>query len=170
MDIIMTLTYVAIIIVIFKVFRVPATKWTVTTAVLGGFFILSWIYISMAFFHPYTPHAKIYFLTTPISSQERGKVVKVFVTDNRPLKKGDPLFQIDPVPFQATVNQLKAKLTFAELRLKERSILFEKQAGRKFDVEHRQAQVNTLKAELARALFDLNKTIVRAPTDGLYSI
>lgn len=36
MDLLLILTYAAICIVIFKVFKIPLTKWTVPTAVLGA--------------------------------------------------------------------------------------------------------------------------------------
>ena len=46
-----------------------------------------------------------------------GRVIEVPVEPNRPVKKGDVLFRIDPVPFQlkvkaaqANVEQLRAKL------------------------------------------------------------
>ena len=112
----MILTYVAIAIAAFKIFRLPITKWTVTTTVLGGAFLMSWIYISMAFFHPYTPYARTYFMTTPISCQVKGKVIKVFVKTDEHLKKGTPLFQVDPIPFQAEVDRLNAELALAQRR------------------------------------------------------
>ena len=166
MDIIMMLTYAALAIAAFKIFRLPVTKWSVTTTALGGAFLMAWIYISMAFFHPYTPYAKIYFQTSPISAQVKGKVVKVFVKTNQPLKKGDPLFQIDPTPFQATVDQLKAELVLAEKRLKETTELIKMQAGRGYDLERYQADIDSIKAQLIKAKFNLESTTVRAPTDG----
>lgn len=36
MDLLLILTYTAICIAIFKIFRIPLNKWTVPTAVLGG--------------------------------------------------------------------------------------------------------------------------------------
>src|SRR6186997_1762909 len=39
-----------------------------------------------------------------------GEVLEVPVTANTPLKAGDVLFKIDPVPFQATVDALAAQL------------------------------------------------------------
>ena len=166
MDLILMLTYAAIVTVVFKVFRLPVTKWSVTTAALGGVFLMSWLYISMAFFHPFTPYARTYFLTVPISAQVKGKVIKVFVEDDRPLKKGDPLFQIDPTPFQARVDKLKADLKLAQRRLGEASRLFDQGAGRKYDVELRTANATALTAELADAEFNLESTTVRAPADG----
>jgi multidrug resistance efflux pump len=38
--------------------------------------------------------------------------------------------------------------------------------GRAFDVEQRQAEVDQLRAQLDGAKWDLDKTVVRAPTDG----
>lgn len=166
MDLILMLTYVAIVTVVFKVFRLPVTKWSVATAALGGVFLMSWLYISMAFFHPFTPYARTYFLTSPISAHVKGKVIKVFVADNRPLKKGDPLFQIDPTPFQAKVDKLKADQELAQHRLDEATRLFDQGAGRKYDVELRTKNVAALKAELVEAEFDLESTTVVAPADG----
>jgi len=120
----------------------------------------------MAFFHPYTPYATIYFQTSPISAQVKGKVVKVFVKDNRPLKKGDPLIQIDPTPFQAEVDRLKAELILANKRLKETKKLISMDAGRGYDLERYQTDINSLKAQLVTAKFNLDSTTIRAPTDG----
>ena len=36
MEILLTLTYVAICVAIFKIFRIPVNQWTLTTAALGG--------------------------------------------------------------------------------------------------------------------------------------
>ena len=166
MDVLMTLTYAAIAIAAFKIFHVPVNKWTVTTTAFGGMILLGWIYICMAFFHPYTPYATIYFQTTPISAQVKGKVVKVFVKDDRHLKKGDPLFQIDPTPFQAQVNQLNDELKLAKERLSETAELIKNNAGRKYDLERYQQKIESLKAQLITANFNLNSTTVRAPTDG----
>ena len=166
MDVILMLTYAAIVIVLFKVLRLPVTKWSVATAALGGVFMMSWMYISMAFFHPFTPYAKTYFMTTPISAQVKGKVIEVFVSDDRSVKKGDPLFQIDPIPFQASVDKLNANLKLARRRLEEATDLFKKHAGKKYDVERHASDVAALEAKLTDAEFNLESATVRAPADG----
>ena len=166
MDMLMMLTYVALATVAFKVFHVPVTKWTVTTTALGGGFLMAWIYISMAFFHPYTPHARSYFMTIPISAQSKGIVTEVFVEENIPVKKGDPLFQIDPIPYQATLDEKNAQLKLAKIRLDEFSRLVKTGAARKTEKERYEADVGTSTAEVASAQFDLDSTTVRAPADG----
>jgi RND family efflux transporter MFP subunit len=95
-----------------------------------------------------------------------GEVVEVPVAPNTPLKAGDVLFRIDPVPFQAKVASLQAQLDLAKLRLSETTRLSTTGAGRAFDVEQSQAQVDQLQAQLVGARWDLDKTVVRAPADG----
>src|SRR3954452_4231141 len=46
-----------------------------------------------------------------------GRVIEVPVEPNRPVKKGDVLFKIDPVPFQDAVKNLEAKVTETKARL-----------------------------------------------------
>ncbi|MGC8641655.1 MAG: HlyD family secretion protein, partial [Isosphaeraceae bacterium] len=45
---------------------------------------------------------------TPISAEVGGTVVALFVDDNMLVQPGDPIAQIDPVPFQAQVDQALA--------------------------------------------------------------
>src|SRR6476646_9341593 len=42
--------------------------------------------------------------------QVRGRVIEVPAEPNRPVKKGDVLFRIDPTPYQLTVRSLEAQL------------------------------------------------------------
>lgn len=95
-----------------------------------------------------------------------GEVVDVPVEANTPLKAGDVLFRIDPTPFESQVNALEAQLRFQDLRLSQMTQLQQRDAGRAFDVEQRQSEVDHLKAQLEGAKWNLEKTVVRAPADG----
>ncbi|WP_394205999.1 HlyD family secretion protein [Shewanella waksmanii] len=231
MDLLLILTYAAICIAVFKIFKIPLNKWTVPTAILGGVFIVGALVLLMNYNHPYTPFAKEIFVTVPINPAVRGIVTEVEVEPNVPLKKGDVLFRIDPRPFEAIVQQKRAGLAAAELEVPqleaqwqtalasvERAVAdrdrtksaFERyEKGRKrgganspfteLELDNKrqlylgseaalsaaQAQelrarlayesnvdgVNTkvagIRAELDKALFDLEQTVVRAPTDGM---
>ncbi len=114
MDLLLILTYTAICIAIFKIFKIPLTKWTVPTAILGGVFIVGALILLMNYNHPYTPFAKEYFVSTPINPAVRGVVTSVEVEPNVPVKKGDVLFRLDPTPFEAIVKQKRAALVSAE--------------------------------------------------------
>lgn len=95
-----------------------------------------------------------------------GEVIDVPVVANAPLKAGDVLFRIDPTPFQTQVAALEAQLRFQDLRLSQMTQLQQRDAGRMFDVEQRQSEVDHLKAQLEGAKWNLEKTVVRAPADG----
>jgi len=114
MDLLLILTYTAICIAIFKIFKIPLTKWTVPTAILGGIVIVGALILLMNYNHPYTPYAKEVFVTVPINPAVRGIVTEVEVEPNVPIKKGDVLFRLDPRPFEAIVKQRRAALVAAE--------------------------------------------------------
>src|SRR5215468_6013337 len=60
---------------------------------------------------PSSSKLRIYKYVVPIVSQVRGRVLEVPVEEgNRPVKKGDVLFKIDPTPYRLAVNQLEAQL------------------------------------------------------------
>jgi multidrug resistance efflux pump len=114
MDILMYMTYAAIVFVAFRVFKIPVNKWTVTTAFLGGVVVCGGVLLTMNYNHPSTSQARFYFFTTPIMPQVRGLVVEVPVQPNQPVKAGDILFKIDPRPFQYAVDQKKTELAAAK--------------------------------------------------------
>lgn len=104
--------------------------------------------------------------SVPIVPNVAGEVIDVPVAANTPLKAGDVLFRIDPTPFQAQADALKAQLDFEKLRLSQMTQLQSAETGRAFDVQERQAQVDQLTAQLAGAQYNLDQTVVRAPADG----
>jgi len=95
-----------------------------------------------------------------------GEVVDVPVAANTPVQAGDVLFRIDPAVYQAQVDAISAQLKLAELRLQQMTKLASTGTGREFDVEQRQAEADQLRAQLAAAQWNLDKTTVVAPADG----
>ena len=66
METLMILTYAGLCIAIFKIFKIPLTKWTVPTAILGGIFMLAAILLLMNYNHPYTKMGREFFVSVPI--------------------------------------------------------------------------------------------------------
>ena len=116
MEILLTLTYVALCYAIFKLFRIPVNQWTLATAALGGIFGLSLLFITMAYNHPFSTNARIYFTVTPILPGVRGRVVEVPIENrtNQHLEAGEVLFKIDPKPYEYVVEEKRAGLADAE--------------------------------------------------------
>ncbi|MGL3210227.1 HlyD family secretion protein [Bradyrhizobium sp. BR 1433] len=95
-----------------------------------------------------------------------GEVTEVPVVANVPLKAGDVLFKIDPTPYDAQVKAITAQLKLSKTRLAQMTTLYERDAGRGFDVEQRQSEVDQLSGQLEAAQWNSDKTVVRAPADG----
>jgi len=140
MEILLTLIYVAFCYATFKLFRIPVNQWTLATAALGGVFGLSLLFITMAYNHPFSTNARIYFTVTPIMPAVRGRVIEVPVEDNtnRHLEADDVLFRIDPKPFEYAVQQKQAGLAQAEANV----------AQLKASVDEATATVEKAKAQL----------------------
>ena len=121
MEILLTLTYVAICYAVFKLFRIPVNQWTLATAALGGIFGLSLLFITMAYNHPFSTNARIYFTVTPVLAGIRGRVIEVPVENktNQHLEAGEVLFKIDPKPYEYTVAEKRAGLADAEASVAE---------------------------------------------------
>src|SRR5688500_16933888 len=78
---------------------------------------------------PTTTDVRVVKYVVPIVSQVRGRVVEVPVENNRPVKKGDVLFRIDPTPYQNEVHSLEARLLSEEAKvIADRARLSEAQA------------------------------------------
>jgi len=116
-----------------------------------------------------------------IRSQVTGLLKAVLYPEGRDVKKGDRLYQIDPVPFQAAVAMAKAKIAEGEARVVQaqqnlarvKPLLAEQAVSQK-DVDDAVAgdlTANALlqgaKAELTKAQFDMNNTLITAPIGGL---
>ncbi|MCP3464439.1 HlyD family secretion protein [Bradyrhizobium sp. CCGUVB23] len=153
MEILLTMTYVALCYATFKLFRIPVNQWTLATAALGGIFGLSLLFITMAYNHPFSTNARIYFTVTPILPGVRGRVVEVPVEDrtNQHLEAGEVLFKIDPKPYEYTVAEKKAGLADAEANV----------AQLKASVDQAAAATGKAKAqlELAQENYDRQATL-----------
>lgn len=116
-----------------------------------------------------------------IRSQVTGLLKAVLYPEGRDVKKGDRLYQIDPVPFQAAVASAKAKIAQAEAKLVQAKQdlervkpLLAQQAVSQKDVDDAVAQelsakaaLQGAKADLIKSQFDLDNTLIMAPISGL---
>ena len=116
-----------------------------------------------------------------IRSQVTGILKAWFFQEGRDVKKGDRLYQIDPVPFHAAMLSAKAKVAQSEARLVQakqnlarvKPLLAEQAVSTK-DVDDAVAEelaakaaLEGAKAELVKAKFDLDNTLILSPIDGM---
>ena len=67
-------------------------------------------YQVLVYFVAYTDDAYVRSDLVAVASEVTGPILQVHVVDNQDVRKGDPLFTIDPQPFQLIVNQRQAQI------------------------------------------------------------
>ncbi len=169
MDLLLIMTYTAICVAVFKVFKLPLNKWTVPTAALGGVVLIGTLIFAMNYNHPYSEVSRSYFTTIQIVPQVAGKVIEVTESRNQKLKQGDVLLKIDPTPFETSLATLKAELISAEADLVRAKKLTSKNALAKRELDIARRQVDELLPKVTKAQWDLDNTVIRAPSDGYVS-
>ena len=113
--------------------------------------------------------------------QVGGTLQKLCVTEGQTVKKGQTLFIIDQVPFQAALNTAEAALkaaeaqqATAELNYNSRKQLFDERVVSEFDMQtahnallSAKAAVAQAKAQVVNARNSLSYTVVKSPSDGV---
>jgi HlyD family secretion protein len=116
-----------------------------------------------------------------VGSQVSGTVVELSADFNDRVKKGQVLLKLDPTIFNAQVGQARASLASAQASLRLAQASFERnkqlvaqnfvsslaldQSRRELEVARANGQL--AEAQLARALADLNNSVIRSPIDGV---
>lgn len=166
MDLILILSYTAVCVVVFKIFKIPLNKWSVPTAVLGGIILIGTLIMLMNYNHPYSEMTRKYFVSTPVVPDVKGRVLTVDVEPNVLVQKGELLFTIDPVPFQFKVDSLVAKLDAAKADFKRAKELVRRGVGKKRDLDITESEMDDLEAQLYDAQYNLERTEIRATSEG----
>jgi multidrug resistance efflux pump len=117
-------------------------------------------------FAPSSADVRVIKYVVQVLPQVRGRVIDVPVDGNKPVKKGDVLFKIDPTPYEIDVRRIQAQLSLAKTRLDQSRQLAKTGAGSKFDEERYESDVRQLSAQLDQAVWDLSQTTMYAPADG----
>ncbi len=113
--------------------------------------------------------------------QVGGTLQKLCVTEGQRVSKGQTLFIIDQVPYQAALNTAEAALkaakaqeATAQLNYESRKKLFDKEVVSDFDLQTAQntllsakASVSQAEAQVVNARNSLSYTVVKSPADGV---
>jgi membrane fusion protein, multidrug efflux system len=84
--------------------------------ILGGIVAIVAVIALLVYYHnrESTDDAQVDGHITPVAAKISGRVGKVLVLDNQPVKAGELLAQIDPADYQAALDQAQAALALAE--------------------------------------------------------
>jgi multidrug resistance efflux pump len=165
MIVVLTLMYVAILALLIKLKVIPLNLWTRLSPLFFILFLLLALFVPLSFYAP-SGSGVVWRSTIAIIPNVVGEVTEVNVSSHQPLKAGDVMFRIDPRPYQAAVDGLQAQLALAKLRVGQSEKLASRDAGSLYELEAFKAQSDGLQAQLDNALFNLEQTAVRAPSNG----
>ena len=141
---------------------------TVTLPIVG----LMVLFLLLNIAAPATNDVRAMNYVIPIVPRITGQVTEVPIQPNRPIKKGDVLFKIDPVPFEAAVKAAEAtlrglkdqlnnatakkaaltpRIDLAKKRVEQFTALAASGAGRRADLEQAQSDLGNLESEFLAA-------------------
>ena len=91
------------------------TPWKVTVAIIPVVGLTVMILL-LNIGAPSSADVRVIKYVVPIVSQVKGRVLEVPADNNKPMKKGDVLFRIDPTPYETEVRSLEAQLAADEAK------------------------------------------------------
>jgi multidrug resistance efflux pump len=127
---------------------------------------LTALILALNVFAPSSADVRVLKYVVNIVPQVRGRVTEVPVEPNRPVKKGDVLFKIDPTPYQLQVQALEAQLENALGTSRELEEQLVGAAGKVAEARGAIAQATarsgevSAKTELARLRVNQNRELV----------
>jgi multidrug resistance efflux pump len=173
MELILLIIYSVIVWLIF--FKFKLLPWNITSQVIVvtiPIFALTVLILFMNICAPSSSDVRAQNYVIPIVPRVTGQVTEVPIEPNRPIKKGDVLFKIDPVPFEAAekaadatlrgandqlnnATNKKASLTpridLAKKRVEQFTALAAAGAGKRADLEQAQSDLGNLQSEFLAA-------------------
>jgi multidrug resistance efflux pump len=173
MELILLIIYSVIVWLIF--FKFKLLPWNITSQVIVvtiPIIALTILILFMNICAPSSSDVRAQNYVIPIVPRVTGQVTDVPIEPNRPIKKGDVLFKIDPVPFEAAekaaeatlrgaqdqlnnATNKKASLTpridLAKKRVEQFTALATTGAGKRADLEQAQSDLGNLQSEFLAA-------------------
>ncbi|WP_421794426.1 efflux RND transporter periplasmic adaptor subunit [Haliscomenobacter sp.] len=102
-----------------------------------------------------------------IRALEKGYLQNIYVDEGQFVKKGQLMFQIMPLIYQAETQKAQAEVNFVEIEYQNTKSLADSNIVSKNELALAKAKLDKAKAELALSRAHLGFTEVRAPFDGI---
>jgi len=140
--------------------------------------VLGWFLWWHFFRAPWTRDGRVRVEVVSIAAQINGQVIKVDVADNQKVKKGDILFEIDPIDYQLALTQAEAtvKTRQFDLTIAKEDAERRQKLGQAVSAEERVTYASN--ADVAAAAYasaiaardqakvNLERTVIRSPVNG----
>ena len=104
--------------------------------------------------------------TVQVQAQVSGKIIERQFQDGSDVKKGDPLFTIDPRPYQAVLDQAKAQAALDAVTLKRQEDLRARKVVAQQDYDIALANAQKSQAATESAQVNLDYCYIKSPING----
>jgi len=123
-------------------------KWLIAGLVIAALAVFGFRYWQHSRLFASTDNAYVNTDRVDVASQVTGPVMKIYVTENQPVKVGDPLFDIDPRTYDVALEKAKAQFQLANQSVSQQSAAI---AAAEAQLNQRQAELNNAQANYRRA-------------------
>jgi multidrug resistance efflux pump len=100
----LVIVYVAVVLVLFKVMRIKPTANVIASMIVVGVFMIGGVVVVWTQSAPITDKMVTSQYVVQLVPYVKGQVKTIYAQANQSMKKGDLLLEIDPAPYQYTVN------------------------------------------------------------------
>jgi multidrug resistance efflux pump len=90
-------------------------RWALFVLAILGFIIV--VYVLMNRYTPRTDVAYVQAFVVQVAPGVSGNVIKVYPKENAPVKVGEVLFEIDPLPYETALKQAEVKLVLSRIEV-----------------------------------------------------
>src|SRR6266699_3386218 len=104
--------------------------------------------------------------TVQVQAQVSGQIIARHFQDGSDVKQGDPLFKIDPRPYQATLDQAKAQAALDQATLKRQEDLRARKVISQQDYDTAVANAQKSQAAAEAAQVNLDFCYIKSPING----
>ncbi|MBK7333395.1 MAG: HlyD family secretion protein [Betaproteobacteria bacterium] len=177
MEVLLLGIYAAIVWFIFiKMKWLPWNIGTQVTVVIIPIVALTALILYLNVVAPSSADVRVIKYVVNVVPQVRGRVLEVPVEPNRPVKKGDVLFRIDPTPYEYTVRSLEAQLANASASSRELDEQLTGAVGKVAEtrgaIAQTEARVREVepRLELARTRVAQNRELVRTGAGDRFAL
>ena len=159
--------------------EVTVRRYLITAGAIFVAFLLGWALWWHYLRSPWTRDGRVRAEVVDIAAEISGKVIDLKVVDNQLVKKGDILFEIDPVDYQLAETQAEAAVQSRQYdaqvaeedserrqKLGAEAVSAEERNTSKSSAHVAEAAYQAAQAALNQAKVNLDRTVIRSPVNG----
>ena len=167
MEILITIAYIFLVRMVFFDYR--WLPWNMATGILVFGLYAGAALTEIVLLGQYTPYSDRVFVQRPVvrmATYLGGEVKEVYVKPNQQVKKGDPLYKMDPAPQQTKLNHAVAEMKKSLQRLNDTKELIAKKVMKADALKIKQDDYDAAVAKVDTYKYRLQQTVTYAPSDG----